>query len=214
MEGRPPNEWDCPLDYGEVKGQIGIGPLDRMLTFIGPLEHAAGVDLILEALPIVLQRYPNLRVAFAGEGDMYDHLAHRAGELGIGYAVRLLGNVDTHQVTRLLRASEALVLPSRYRVPQDDAVVDMARRAGCPVITTHGGPAHVVRHEETGVITYDNPGSVVWAMDRLLGDPAHARQMGENSRHCDGYVLNWSELARHYLELCAARFPQLTRTNE
>ena len=212
MEGRLPNQWECPLDYGQVKGEIGVGPLDRLLLFIGPLEHAAGSDLIVEALPVLLERWPNARVAFAGSGQQYGHLEHRAGELGVSYAVRLLGDVESAQLTRLLRASEALVLPSRYRVPLDDAVVDLAHRAGRPVITTHAGPAHLVRHEETGVVTYDNPGSIVWAMDNVLGDSARAVRMGESARSSDGFVLNWSEVARRYVELCAARFPRLTET--
>jgi len=214
MEGRPPDEWGCPLDEGQVKAGIGAGPLDRLILFMGPLEHAAGVDLIIEALPVLLQRWPNLRVAFAGTGDSYGHLAHRAGQLGVDYAVRLLGHVDGSFVPKLMRSAEALVLPSRYRVPFDDAVVELARRAGRPVITTHGGPAHLVQHEETGVITYDNPGSVVWAMDRILGDPAHAQRMAENGRRCDGFVLNWNDVSRSYLELCAAFFPQLTQSRE
>ena len=212
MEGRVPNEWECPLDYGQIKGEIGVGPLDRLMLLIGPLEHEAGCDLIIEALPVVLQRWHNLRVAFAGSGQQWEQLEHRAGELGVSHAVRLLGHVDSTQITRLLRASEALVLPSRYRVPFDDAVVDLARRAGRPVITTQDGPAHLVRHEETGVVTYDNPGSIVWAIDRILGDPAHARQMGENGRCSDGFILNWGDVAHRYLELCAACFPQLTET--
>jgi glycosyltransferase involved in cell wall biosynthesis len=211
MEGRLPNEWECPLDYGQVKGEIGVGPLDRLILFVGPLEHAAGGDLIIEAMPTLLQRWPNLRAAFAGAGDQYGQWEQRAGELGVGHAVRLLGDVDPARLTRLLRASEALVRPSRDRVPFDDAVVDLARRAGRPVITTHGGPAHLVRHEETGVVTYDNPGSLVWAMDRVLGDPAHAQRMGDCGRHQEGFILNWSEVARRYVELCAACFPQLTQ---
>jgi glycosyltransferase involved in cell wall biosynthesis len=104
------------------------------------------------------------------------------------------------------------VLPSRYRVPFDDAVVDLARRAGRPVVTTHGGPAHLVRHEETGIVTYDNPGSMVWALDRVLGDPEHARRMGYNGHREETSAPRWSKVARHYLELCAACFPELTET--
>ncbi len=212
MEGRLPNQWESALDYGQVKGEIGVGPLDRLVLFVGPLEHAAGGDLIIEALPVLLQRWPNLRVALAGGGEQYGQLEHRAGECGVGYAVRLLGHVESAQLTRLLRASEALLLPSRCRVPFDDAVVDLARRAGRPVITTHGGPTHLVHHEETGIVTYDNPGSIVWAMDRLLGDPAHAQRMGQSGRCSDGFILNWSDVARRYVELCAACLPQLTET--
>ena len=210
MEGRLPNEWDCPLDFGQVKSEIQFGPLDRLILFIGPLERAAGPDLLLESLPVALQRVPNLRVAFAGAGEMHGSLQHRARQLGVDYAVRLLGHVDRQRVVRLLRASEALVLPSRYRVPFDDAVVDLARLAARPVVTTHGGPAHLIRHEETGIITYDNPGSMVWALDRTLGDPNNARRLGDNGRRTDNHTVSWNEVARRYLDLCTASFPQLS----
>jgi glycogen(starch) synthase len=212
MEGRLPNEWECPLDHGEVKREIGVGPIDRLLLFVGPLEHAAGVDVLLEAMPVLLQRYPDLRLAYAGAGPSHGELQHRAYQLGVAHAVRLLGHVEGPRLTRLLRAAEALVLPSRYRVPFDDAVVDLARRAGRPVVTTHGGPAHLVRHEEDGIVTYDNPGSMVWAGDRVLGDPGHAERMGRNGRRAGDGTVVWGDVARHYLELCAARFPELTET--
>jgi glycosyltransferase involved in cell wall biosynthesis len=214
MEGRMANEWEMPLDYGQVKMGFGMGPLDRVLLFIGPLEHAAGVDLLLEALPVLLQRSQNVRLAYVGTGNMYGHLQHRMHELRVAHAVRLLGHVEGPALTRLLRSAEALVLPSRYRVPFDDAVVDLARRAGKTVVTTHGGPAHLVRHEHNGVVTYDNPGSIVWACDRVLGDPNHAERMGRNGRRTDsqGGVM-WNDVAHHHLEICASLFQQLTVTD-
>jgi glycogen(starch) synthase len=159
---------------------------------------------------VLRQRYPGLHLAYAGAGPMHGQLQHRANELGAAGAVRLLGHVDDRRVKRLVRAAEALVLPSRYRVPFDDAVVDLARRAGRPVVTTHGGPAHLVRHEENGIITYDNPGSMVWAGDRVLGDPGHAERMGWNGRRTSDGNPVWGEVAHHYLDLCATRFPELT----
>lgn len=214
MEGRLPNEWELPLDPGQVKMGIGFGPLDRLILFVGPLEHAAGVDVLLDAMPTILHRAGNVRLAYVGEGNMHGHLNGRAHQLGVAHAVRLLGHVEGPLLTRLLRSSEALVLPSRYRVPFDDAVVDLARRAGRPVVTTHSGPAHMVRHEENGVVTYDNPGSMVWALDRILGDPAHAERMGQNGRRSDGTGIVWGDVARHYLELCAAFFPELREAME
>jgi glycosyltransferase involved in cell wall biosynthesis len=213
MEGRIANEWEGPLDYGQIKGEIGVGPLDRLLLFLGPLEHAAGVDLLIEALPVALRRAGNVRLAFLGSGALHGHLEHRAHQLGVAHAVRLLGHREGPQVNRLVRAAEAVVLPSRCRLPFDDAVVDLARKAGRPVVTTHGGPAHLVRHEENGLITYDNPGSMVWALDRLLGDPAHSERMGRNGKRSEGAIRNWSDVTRHYLELCAQCFPELTETD-
>ncbi len=212
MEGRMPNEWEAPLDFGQVKMSIGVGPLDRMALFVGPLEHGAGVDLLVDAMPVMLQRAGNFRVVFVGAGNMHGHLEHRARQLGVSHAVRLLGHVEGPLLTRLLRSAEALVLPSRYRMPQDDAVVDLARRAGRPVVTTHGGPAHLVKHEENGILTYDNPGSMVWALDRILGDSNHAERMGRNGRRGDHGYIDWDQVARRYAELCAGTFPGLTET--
>jgi len=213
MEGRMANEWEMPLDVGQVKMGIGIGPLDRLLLFVGPLEHAAGVDVLLEALPVLLQRAANVRLAYVGMGQLYGHLQHRMHQLGVAHAMRLLGHVEGPPLTRLLRAAEALVLPSRYRVPFDDAVVDLARRAGRPVVTTHSGPAHLVRHEQDGIVTYDNPGSMVWAVDRVMGDPGHAERMGRNGRHADNHGgVVWGEVASHYLEICASFYEELTVT--
>jgi glycogen(starch) synthase len=214
MEARMPDEWECPLDYGQVKKDIGVGPLDRLMLFVGPLEHGAGVDLLLEALPVLLRRVPNLRLALVGDGPLSGHLHHRARELGVDFAVRVLGHVEGPLVTRLMRAAEALVLPSRHRICFDDAVVDLARRASRPVVTTHGGPAHLVRHEENGIVTYDNPGSMVWALDRILSDPAHAERMGQSGKRGDGGMVSWAEVARRYLELCAACFPELAEPHE
>ncbi len=212
MEGRLPNEWEAPIDFGHVKMGFGIGPLDRVILFIGPLEHAAGVDLLLEAMPVLLRRYGNLRLAYVGNGPMRGHLERRSHDLGVAWAVRFLGDLSGHGLINLLRASEALALPSRYRIAMDDAVVDLARKAGRPVVTTHGGPSHLVRHEEDGLITYDNPGSMVWALDRILGDPGHSERMGQHGRRSEAGAPRWSDVAKVYLDGCVGWFPELTVT--
>ena len=188
MEGRLANEWEMPLDVGHVKMGVGLGPIDRVALFIGPLEHAAGVDILLEAMPVLLRRWGDLRLVFVGNGPMRGQLERRAHEVGVAWTVRFLGDVGGLALTHLLRASEALVLPSRHRIAMDDAVVDLARKAGRPVVTTHGGPAHLVRHEDNGLLTYDNPGSMVWASIASWAIPATpnawARTAGAAKEEC------------------------------
>lgn len=212
LEGRIASEWDEVIDEGKVKMEMGFGPLDRVLIYIGPLEHESGVDILFDALPTLLHRTGNVRLALIGSGGLWDSLAGRAWNSGFSHAVKLLGDVRGDAVARYLRASEALVLPSRGRVAFDEAVIEMARRAGKPVVTTHGGPAFRVRHEENGIITYDNPGSMVWALDRILGDAAHAARMGLNGKtDAAPRTVSWTELARRYFNLCLERFPALTK---
>jgi glycosyltransferase involved in cell wall biosynthesis len=115
---------------------------------------------------------------------------------------------------RLLRAAEAVVLPSRQRESHDEGVVSLARRAGRPVITTHQGPNHLVGHEQNGLVTFDNPGSMVWAMSQLLSDPQQAELLGTLGRLLGDRRPQWSDVAAHYTELCATFFPELGRPME
>ncbi len=208
MEGRPPDEWEAPLDFGRVKSELGLHPFDRLLLFVGPLDHGAGADLLVEALPTVVSRAPNVKLLVVGCGELHAHLQSRAHHMGVAHALRLLGHVESPRLIGLLRASEAMLLPSRHRVWGDEGVVDLARRAGRPVMVTHGGPAHLVRHEENGLVVYDNPPSLVWGMSRLLEDTRHAEAMGRNGLR-QGQGASWAGLARRYAELCANSFAEL-----
>jgi glycosyltransferase involved in cell wall biosynthesis len=212
MEGRPPDEWDAPLDFGRIKSDFGLHPFDRLLLFIGPLDHGAGADLLVEAMPTVLSRTPNARLVMVGCGGLHPHLHERARQLGVGHALRLLGHVELPRLIGLLRASEALLLPSRHRVWNDEGVVNLARRAARPVMVTHGGPAHMVRHEDNGLVVYDNPPSLVWGMSRLLEDSRHCQDMGRHGFQ-PGEGASWDGLARRYAELCAASFAELNETS-
>jgi hypothetical protein len=51
---------------------------------------------------------------------------------------------------------------------------------------------------------------MVWALDRILGDPANSQRMGENGRRHDDHTVCWNEVAHRYLEMCAAEFPHLS----
>ena len=49
----------------------------------------------------------------------------------------------------------------------------MAIVAGKPVVTTHQAAIPFIVHGRNGLITYDNPGSLVWGIRELLG-PTYA----------------------------------------
>jgi glycogen synthase len=214
LEGRMLDEWESPLDLGQVKCDIGLGSLDRVFLFVGPLEWSAGPDLLVEALPPLLHRHQNCRLVFVGLGGMQGHMEYRARELGVSYAVRWLGHLEGYPLIRVLRAAEAVVLPSRQHGSFEEGVVTLARRAKRAVITTHSGPSHLVVHDQNGLVTYDNPGSMVWAIGQLLGDPEQAESLGTTGRTVDSRGPSWTELVANYTDLCAELFPELTESPE
>jgi glycosyltransferase involved in cell wall biosynthesis len=47
----------------------------------------------------------------------------------------------------------------------------MAIDFGRPVLTTHQAGLGCVVHGENGLVTFDNPGSIVWGIQELLSNP-------------------------------------------
>lgn len=63
------------------------------------------------------------------------------------------------------------------------SAVLLAQAAGVPVVASGvGGLREIVRHEETGLITENNPGAVRAAVERLLADPPLAARLAANAR--------------------------------
>lgn len=113
------------------------------------------------------------------------------------------GAVDELEKTRLLHTADVVVAPSRYEgfgIPLIEAMA-----ATRPVITTDVPAGNeVVQHERTGLLVpYDDPGALAAAIIRVLRNPAHARQMGEQGRH----VVE----ARYSAEYLAARLEERYR---
>ena len=179
-----------------------------MLLFVGPLEWAAGPDLIVDALTTVVPRTADVRMVFVGCGAMRDGIAERAQRSGVGHAVRLLGHVELHQLIPPCVPRKGCPVPARQRVAQDEDVVALARRAGRPVLTTHGGPAHLVcrRARRRGGLRQSSvPGLGHGPSARGL--PARGRD-GRNGLR-QGQGASWTEVARAYADLCARTFAEL-----
>ena len=68
-----------------------------------------GHRFLLEALPAVIQKLPNVVLALAGDGELHEALRRQADRLGV-FAVRFLG--FRHDVPDLIQAADLFVLPS------------------------------------------------------------------------------------------------------
>jgi glycosyltransferase involved in cell wall biosynthesis len=47
----------------------------------------------------------------------------------------------------------------------------MAIGHGKPILTTHQSGLNSIVHGENGLVTFDNPGSIVWGIQELLSNP-------------------------------------------
>ena len=171
---------------------------EKLLFFIGRITPEKGVQVLLRALPILRQTYPNVRLLVAGKNS--EQLQPLVDELRIGALVELLGFIDNETRNCLYRSADAAIFPSLYEPFGIVALEAMA--AGCNVIVSDvGGLSEVVDHQRTGqTVLVDDPQSIVWAVEQLFSDPVLAQKMREEALREALDIYNWRTIASSTLE--------------
>jgi glycosyltransferase involved in cell wall biosynthesis len=187
--------FDGYIDPGACRRRYGIGLLDPTVLYVGRMCVQKGPDILLEAVPGILEYRRDAKIVFVGDGYMRGHLEHRAQQLGVGHAVRFLGAMDANgDLVNLFKSTDVVCVPSRN---EPFGIVTLeAWAAGKPVVVSHnGGPHHFVEHGVDGFLVYDNPASVCWGVNTVFGNFAHARWMGERGRVKAAYGFSWDAMS-------------------
>lgn len=168
------------VDRLKVREEAGLQDGDIFLVSVGRLVYEKAHNVLLNAMPFILEKYPNVKVGIVGDGVLRTQLEAQIEELGITHSVRLFGMSDS--VLKYLAIAQAFVLPSRSEgLPI--ALLE-AMSAGLPVVVTDlDGMDDVVRRGEDGfLVPVEDARALANAILQLLSDPARARQMGIAAR--------------------------------
>ena len=136
-----------PLPCEEARARIGLPPDHHMVLFVGRIQPIKGVDMLIRAIALVLERRPALRdqisLSIVGGADdttpdseMVRLKALRA-ELGIEDLVLFLGSRDQDTLVDYYTAASVVVVPSFYESFGMVALEAMA--CGTPVIASDVG---------------------------------------------------------------------------
>ena len=146
-----------------------------ILLFCGMVRPYKGLDVLLEALPLVLAQQ---KVHLAVVGDFWGGTADyeaQIGRLGIAAQVTLHNAYVPNEVlATYVQRANVVVLP--YRSATQSAVVQTAFGLGTPVITTAvGGLAEAVQDGVTGlVVPAENVAGLAAAVNRYLAEGLEA----------------------------------------
>lgn len=172
-----PDRFHPGIDPSPFRASIGASPEVPLVGVVGRLVPDKGQDDFLRAAAILRERRPDLRFVLAGRGTAEADLRRLAAELGVENLVGFLGfRDDVPEITASLAVS---VLPS-VDCDASSAAIKEALACGVPVVATDiGGASEILRHGETGlVVPPRDPARLAEAIERLLADPARAREMG------------------------------------
>jgi glycosyltransferase involved in cell wall biosynthesis len=117
--------------------EIPAEKLPYSILFAGRLVPDKGVDLLLAAMPLVLQKLPQARLAIVGDGPERKTLENTATALKVGEAVQFFGEQSTAKVQQMMRQHALLVVPSRME-PFGIVVLE-GMAAGCHLLLARQG---------------------------------------------------------------------------
>jgi glycosyltransferase involved in cell wall biosynthesis len=151
-----------------------------VFSLAGELHERKQQRVVIEAWPKVLERYPEARVLFVGDGEDRAALEAVIAERYLGDYVRIMG--FRSDVPEILAGSDALLLPSRVEGFGYVLVEAMATAIPCIASGVSSIP-EIVRDGETGILhPVGDSRALADAIGRVLSDPAAARAMGEAGR--------------------------------
>lgn len=179
------------LDTGRTLAVAAAGRArrPRRILTVARLDNLKGVDVVLDAIALVMREIPEVEFHIAGDGPLRADLEMQAERLGIGPHVTFHGQVSG--LAPLFAAADVLVLASRSE-GLGVAVIEAMAASMPVVVSSAGGLPEVVSDGETGIVIGPrrtsfgalelDPADFANALLRLFRAPDLARSMGRAGR--------------------------------
>ncbi|MBH1970625.1 glycosyltransferase [Moraxellaceae bacterium AER2_44_116] len=172
------------MDVTSVNSNKNIDEL--IVLYVGRLEHRKGIDVLLAAIPSVIEEFPHVKFRILGnaslnapEGKTYQMLFEQS-KIGksLEHAVRFEGMVSNDVLQEAYQNCDIFVAPSRYE--SFGLIFLEAMRAGKPVIgCLAGGMPEVISEGINGLLVPPNDiEQLSMALKKLLSDQKKRVEMG------------------------------------
>ena len=165
---------------GSLRAELGLSAQALLVGTVAILRRKKGHAELLEAVPLVLAKFPDAHFIFAGNGPQQQNLEQRIKELGLNERVHMLGL--RQDVVNVLQSLDLFVLPT-HQEALGTAFIEAAA-VGIPAIGTRvDGVPEAIADGETGLLVpLEDSGAIANAIIALLADPARRRAMGETAQ--------------------------------
>lgn len=176
MERYRPNE----TARAEVRDSLGLGDERPVILCVSHLRPRKGLEVLVEAMATVADRFPEALLLICGEGELRGQLEAQIGMLGLERGVHLLGM--RHDIPSVMAAADIFVCPSFSEGCCSSMLEAMA--VGLPVVTTPVAYANSLIEEglSGALAPIGEPQGLAAALSSVLEKPAHWRLMGERAR--------------------------------
>ncbi|MFX1453244.1 MAG: glycosyltransferase family 4 protein [Promethearchaeota archaeon] len=178
-----PPKWE-KLDLIEKK--LGYSDQNKKITllYLGRLEKAKGIHILLYSLKEILTQMSKVELIIAGEGPYERFLKELSQKLNIEKYVRFAGTVPFKNIGELYLSADIVCIPSIWPEPLSRVAFE-AMSLGKPIITTTvGGMSEAIENGKTGLlIPPNNQKELANAIIELITNKELRANIGKNGRN-------------------------------
>lgn len=147
------------------------------LIYHGGILKRYGLDVLVQAIPMLAREIPGLRVDIYGVGDFLPHVQQLALSLGVGSIIYFHGYRPLEEMPALICAADVGVVPVRRDIFTDTILPTKLMeyaRLGVPAVTTR--TATISEYFTDDMVAYFESGHAEELAQRVLGIYHHPEQ--------------------------------------
>ena len=209
--GVDPSKYDPNKITAEEKKQLrqryDITDNENMLFFVGRLVTVKGIDHLVNAMPSVIEEFPNTKLVILGIGDMESSLKSQVETLGIQDKVIFRNEfVDEHERIIHYAASDCVVLPSIYE-PFGIVCTESMSMAKPTVVGakgTNGFREQIIPtgDKQCGIhVNGLDSGDIAWGIKQVLQQDDKGVYIGKNARQRVLETFSWESVTKRTLDI-------------
>ncbi len=170
------------------------------LGFVGRFdEPRKGLAVLLEAMPLIIDRHPQVRLIIAGRGDIDSVMGHLAPS--IREHCEFLGMVDDQTKAELLTSIDIYVAPNTGG-ESFGIIVAEAMSAGAPIVASDLAAFHAVLDEGSAGLFFlqGDSADAARVISDLLDDESARIELGRRAQMA-ALRFDWSQVAAQILSV-------------
>jgi D-inositol-3-phosphate glycosyltransferase len=192
----------------QARGELGIEPSAKVILFFGQIKAVKGLDLLIEALPSVIDNHPETVLLIAGRPWKADFAEYKKRIDKNDLRDRCHLHIDfipDNDVARFYAAADLVALP--YRRIYQSGVLMMAMTHGRPVVVSDlPGMTEIVTDGENGfVFRQGSKDDLARVLNRALDDKQRREQVAARAstyiREKHDWNLIGKKITNLYLEV-------------
>jgi glycosyltransferase involved in cell wall biosynthesis len=176
------NLFDAPggPSTSERRAELGLPAGAPVVVMLAVAREGKGHDALLAAMPIVVERRPDIRFLLVGGGPLEPALRERVREMGLNDNVLFTGmRLDRPE---MLSLADVFTIPSQNDSFPTTVMEAMAMRLPVVGLQSGGVPEMIVDGETGLLVPPDRAEALASALLELVENLGRARAMGERGR--------------------------------